>query len=106
MDVPTDSHQDESFLHQLAHGEKHNQWPPNANVITYELRGLDEEARQQAPTLATTTRAMQGNLQAEKEMDGQGEYSSYEAPNLSDLERVTKTTRRTAKALERENEIL
>lgn len=73
MDVPTDSHHDESFLLQLAHGEKQNQWPSNANVITYELRGLDEGAKQEAPALAVTTRAMRGNLQAEKQMEGQEE---------------------------------
>lgn len=39
-------------------------------------------------------------------MNGQEEYSSDEAPHLSDLERIARTARRTTKALERENKIL
>ena len=106
MGVPTDPHPDEVTLLQVAHGEEQNQWPPNANLITYELRGFDEEFKPQAPTLAVTTRAMRGNLQAEREVEGQEEFSLNEAPNLSDLERIARTARRTAKALKRENEIL
>ena len=105
MGMPTDPHPDEAFLLQVAPGEEQNQWPPNANMITYELRGFDEESKPQAPALAVTTRVMRGNLQAESEMEGQKECSSDEAPHLSDLERIARTARRTAKALERENEI-
>ena len=62
-------------------------------MITHELRGLDEGAKQKAPVLAITTRAMRGNLQADKEMKGQEEYSSDEAPHLPNLKRVARTIR-------------
>ena len=91
IDVPTDLHPDEYFLLQLAPGEEDNQWPPNANVITHEFRGLDERASQEAHALAVTTGAMRGNLQAEGELEGQEEYTSEEAPHLSELERVART---------------
>ena len=106
MDATVDTHPDESFFPQPPPGKEQNQWPPNANVITYELRSLDERTTREAPALAVTTRAMRGDLQAKKEMEVQEEYSSDEAPNLSDLEIVVRTTRRTAKVLEKENEIL
>ena len=59
----------------------------------------------EAPALAVTTRAMRGNIQAEKDVQGQEKYSS-EGPHLSKLERVARTAKGATKALERENEIL
>ena len=91
---------------QVLPGEEQNQWPPNANVITYELKSLDDGTTREAPALAVTTRAKRGNFQVEKDVKGQEEYSSDEAPHLSDLDRVARTARRATKALEVENEIL
>lgn len=59
----------------------------------------------EAPALAVTTRAMRGNIQAEKDVQGQEKYSS-EGPHLSKLERVARTAKGATKALERENEIV
>ena len=70
MDGTADTHRNESFVLQIPPGEEQNQWPPNANVITYELRRLDDGPTCEAPALAVTTRAMRGNLQAEKDMEG------------------------------------
>ena len=106
MGVPTDPHLGEEALPQVAQGEEQNQWPPNANVITYELRGFDEEWRPQAPAFAVTTRAMRSNLQAEREMEGQEECSSDEASHFLDLEGIARTAWRTTEALERENVII
>lgn len=106
MNGTINPHPDESFRLQVTFGEEQNQWPPNANAITYELRSLDDGATHEAPALAITTRAMRGNIQAEKDVEGQEEYFSDEAPRLTDLERVIRTTRRTTKVLERENNIL
>lgn len=103
--MPTDSHPNDSFLLQLEPGQEENQWPPDANVITHKLRGV-ERASQEAPALALITKAMRGNLQAEREMKGQKEYSSDEALHLFELERVARTARRTAKALERKKNVL
>ena len=86
--------------------EEENQWPPNANVITFELRRLDYGTICKAPALIVTTRAMRGNLQTKKDVEEQEEYSSDEAPHLSDLERIARTARIATKALEVENEIL
>ena len=56
-----------------------------------------KKTKQEAAALAVTTRAMRVNLQAEREMEGQKEYSSDEAYHLSELERVARTARRTTK---------
>lgn len=106
MDGAMDPYHDESLPLQVAFGEEQNQWPLNANVITYELRDSEEGAKREAPSLAVITRAIRGNLLKEREMECQEEYSSDETPHLSDLEWLTRTARRTIKALERENEIL
>ena len=106
MDGTAETHLDESFIPQVPPEEEQNQWPPNANVITYELRRLDDGTTCEAPALAVTTRAMRGKIQAEKDVEGQEEYSLDDAPHLLDLERVARTARRATKALEVENEIL
>ena len=106
MDGTVETHTDESFVFQVPSGEEHNQWPPNTNVITYELRRLDDGTTCEAPALAVTTRASGGNLQEDKDVEEQEEYSSDEAPHLSDLDSVARTARRATKALEVEIEIL
>ena len=58
MDDTTGPHPDEFFFLRVASGEKKNQWPPNANAITYELRNLDDGATHEALALVVTTRAM------------------------------------------------
>jgi hypothetical protein len=70
-------------------GEEQNQWPPHTNAITYELRkgkGVVEET----PALAVTTRARRGDAPLEVGIGEQGNYSSDEELNLSELERVAK----------------
>jgi hypothetical protein len=81
MDGFTDPHQDESLPSQVAFGEEQIQWPPHTNVITYELRSLDDGVTYEAPVLAVTTRAIRDTIQAEKDVEGQDEYSSDEGPN-------------------------
>jgi hypothetical protein len=56
--------------------DKQGQWPPHTNAITYELRSLDDGVTYEAPALAVTTRAMKGNIQAEKDVEGQGAIAS------------------------------
>ena len=71
MDGTAETHPDEFFVPQWPPEEEQNQWPPNANMITYELRRLDDGTTCETPALAITTRAMRGNLQAEKDVEGQ-----------------------------------
>ena len=73
MDGTADTHPDEFFILQVPPREEQNQWRPNANVITYELRRLDDGTTCEAPALAVTTRAMRNNLQVEKDVEGQEE---------------------------------
>ena len=87
-------------------GEEQGQWPPHTNTITYELKSLDDEVTYKAPALVVTTRAMRGNVQAEKDIEGQEEYSSDEGPNLSDLDRITRVARKATRELKKENVIL
>ena len=60
---------------------------------------------QQEPALAVTTKARKGKAPMELGIEGQEEYSSDEAPNISELDRVTKVARRATRELERENVI-
>lgn len=93
---------------QATSTEGQNQWPPHANAITYELRGVYEGAIHEAHALAVTTRAMRGNVPVENELDGQEEYSSddEEPPHFPDLEKIASVARQATKALAKENEIL
>lgn len=77
----------------MASRGEHKQWPLNANAVIYELRSLNDEATHEAPSLAFTTRAMRGNIQSEKDVEGHEEYFSDEGPHLSDLERVARQLR-------------
>lgn len=86
MDGITESQANESFPLQVTAREEQNRWPPHANAINYELRSVDDGATHEAPALAVTTRAMRGNIQVEKDVEGQEEYSSDEGPHLSDFE--------------------
>ena len=82
MDGNIDHHANESFPLQVTFGEEQNQWPSHANAVTYELRSLEYGATHEAPTLAVTTRAMRGNIQAEKDVEGHEEFSSDEGSHL------------------------
>jgi hypothetical protein len=106
MDGLTDPHHDESILPQVALKEEQSQWPPHTNVMTYELRSVNDGVTHEAPVLAITTRTMRGNIQVEKDVELHEEYPSDEDHHLSDLERVAKTTRKATKDLEKDNGIL
>ena len=71
MDGITEPHYDESIPFQMGIGDEHDQWPPHTNAITYDLRSLNDGVIHEAPALAVTTRAMRGNIQAEKDVEGQ-----------------------------------
>ena len=81
-----------------------NQWPPNVNAITYELREVYKGTTHEAPAIAITTKAMRSNVQ----VDAHKEYSldDMEPLHLPNLEKVASATRKITKALTRENEIL
>jgi hypothetical protein len=96
IDGVTKPHYDEFLPFQVAIGNEHSQWPPLTNAITYKLRSIDDGVIHEALTLAVTTRAMRGNIQADKDLERQEEYPSDEGPNLSDLDKVA---RKTAKEL-------
>ena len=70
------------------------------------MRSLDDGVTHEAPALIVTTRAMRGNIKADKDVKGQEEYSSDEDPNLSYFDRVAKVARRANKKLKKENAIL
>jgi hypothetical protein len=88
MDGVMEPHHDESIPFQMAVGDEQGQWLRHTNAITYE-----------GPALAVTTEAMQGNIQAEKDVEDQGEYSSHEGPNLSDIDRVVRVAKRATREL-------
>ena len=72
-----------------------NTWPPNANVITHELRNPEVVH----PALAVVTRAMKDKQPVEEE-GSEGEGSSFEdPPPLSDLGKVVRAAKRAAKDL-------
>ena len=75
----------EFFVPQAPPEEEQSQWPPTANVITYELRSLDEETTHEAPALAVTTRAMRGNVQPDDEVEEQEEHSYQKTTSYSHL---------------------
>ena len=106
MDGITEPHHDESIPFQMSVGDEQGQWPPHTNVITYELRSLDDEVLHEAPALAVTTRAMRGKTPLEVGVEGQEEGSSEEGPNLSELDRVARVARRATRESEKENVIL
>ena len=106
MDGVTESHHDESMPFQMDDREEQGQWPPHTNAITYEMGSFDDEVSHKASTSAVITRAMRGNVEAEKNIKDQEEYSSNEGPNLLDLDRVARVARRAIRELEKENVIL
>ena len=55
---------------------QNQQWSPNANMITYQLREVYNGTIGEEPTMAVTTRAMRGSASIEDELDGQENYSS------------------------------
>ena len=88
--------------------EGQNQWPPHANAITYELRGVYEGTTHEEHALAVSTKAMRGSAPAEDELEGHENYSSddVEPPHFPDLKKVANATRHVTKALAKDNEIL
>ena len=72
-----------------------NTWPPNANVITQELRN----PKVMHPALAVVKRAMRNKQPMEKEGSEVGGISFEEPPQLSDLGRVVRAARRAATEL-------
>ena len=101
-----DANCDDMVLLPMGIGEEQSQWPPHTNAITYELKSLGDVVTQEAPALAVTTRTRKGKAPMELEIEGQDEYSSDEAPNLSELDRVAKVARRATRELGKENVIL
>ena len=103
MENTTEPQTNEPPTIQAMPTEGPNQWPPHANVITYEIREVYEGTTHEALVLAVTTRAMRGNAQVENALEGQEEYSSddVEPPHLPNLEKVASAARQAAKALGR-----
>ena len=101
-----ESYHEDPLPLQMEIGEQEGQWLPHTNAITYELKSLGDEVIHEAPALAVTTRARRGKAPLEVGVEGQEEYSSDEAPNFSELDRVARIARRAIRKLERENVIL
>ena len=55
---------------------QNQQWSPNANAITYQLRELYDGTVGEEPAMAVTTRAMRGRAPVEDELDRPENYSS------------------------------
>ena len=70
------------------------------------MKSLGDEVIHEAPALAVTTRARRGKDPLEVGVEGQKEYSSDKAPNLSELDRVDRVARSATRKLEMENVIL
>ena len=83
-------------------------WSPNANAITYQLRGVYDGTTCKEPAMAVTTRAMRGSAPREDELDGQENHSSHDVvrPQFQELEKVANTARQATRAVARENDIL
>ena len=81
-------------------------YPSHANSISYALKGLKDKFMHEDPALAVTIRAMRGNAPLEVEGEEKKKNSLKEIHFYSDLENVPRKTRKTTKALERENEIV
>ena len=105
MDGVVESHHDDTVSLQIEFEEEQGQWPPHTNAIIYKLKGLRDEVIHNAPALAVTTRARRIKASLEIGIEGQKEYSSDEAPNLSKYDRVARVARRATRELERENVI-
>ena len=73
---------------------QNQQWSPNTNATTYQLRGVYEGTACEEPALVVTIRAMRGSVPAEDELDGQEKYSSddVERPQFQELEKVADET--------------
>ena len=87
---------------------QNQQWSPSVNVITYQLREVNDGAGGEEPAMAVTTIAMMDSASLEDELDRQENYSSddVEQPQFQELEKVASATRRATRAIERQNEIL
>ena len=72
---------------------QNQQWSPNANAITYQLRGVYDGTTCKEPAMAVTTRAMRDSAPSEDELDGQENYSSDDVvrPQFQELEKVANT---------------
>ena len=87
---------------------QNQQWSPNVNAITYQLRELYDGTIGEEPAMAVTTRAMRGSAPIEDKLDEHENYSSddVEQPQFQELEKVASAARHATRAIERENEIL
>ena len=106
MDGMVNANCDDMFLLPMDIEEEQSQWPPHTNAITYELKSLGDVVTQEAPALVVITRARKRKVPMEIKIERQEEYSSDEAPNLPELDRLVKVARRATRELERENIIL
>ena len=89
-----ESHYEDALPLQMEIEVEQCQWPPHTNAITYELKSLRDEVIQQEPASMVTTRARKEKAPMELGIEGQDEYSSDEAPNLSKLDRIARVARR------------
>jgi hypothetical protein len=94
MSAHLEYHHDEIFNSDLYPALEGAPWPPNANVITCELRESKVVVGSIIPAVAVMTRAMRGNQQVELEPDVHEECSLEELPRLSDLEEVVRVAGR------------
>ena len=87
---------------------QNQQWSPNANMNTYQLRDVYGGIICEEPAMAVTTRAMRGSAPIEDELDGQENHSSdnVERPQFQELGKVASMARQATRAVARENEIL
>ena len=87
---------------------QNQQWSPNVNAITYQLKELYDGAFGEEPAMAVTTRAMRGTAPIEDAVDEQADYSSddVERPQFDELGKVASTARQAIRAVARENQIL
>ena len=105
VDGVIESHYDDVVPFQMEIGKEQGQWPPHTNVMTYELKSLGDEVTHEASTLAVTTRVRRRRTSLEVRVEDQEDYSSDEAPNLSELDRVARVARKATRELKRENVI-
>ena len=87
---------------------QNQQWFPNANAITYQLRELYDGTIGEEPAMAVTTRAMRGNAPIGDELGGHENSSSddVERPQFHELGKVASAARQATRGVARENEIL
>ena len=75
---------------------QNQQWLPNVNAITYQLKELYDGTLGEEPAMAVTTRAMRGSAPIEDKLDEPANYSSDDVEQLQfqELEKVASATSR------------